>query len=408
MRVCAICRAPSVQYSVEHVIPEALGGYYVLRDLVCVDCNSRLGDRVDSALVNHWLTKLYRFVHGLRGKAKSVPNPFAGHFTMQADSSKRMQVRLNRDGRLVPYILPQVTHTDLDDKRVEVNVSVDATDEAKLDTIVSKIAKRMGVSPDQFLANAQRVKVSDNSGLKGPRTIDLRDFKLGLLKIAYEFAVDRVPSYFESDDAKDAAELLREARFSDVEQYVNIGDGFDHSILAPFGDFLAFGDQKHYLVLFGTDSSLLCFVHLHNLFTVGVTLSTRSFGDFLRFGVNDIASRTFKVWTLEDLPVAVRYRPQLRFDTAQAAVAFQQAEADADFDYEREDGSWRLFQRDGTYLGLRVHDLVEHLAPVQSGMHQGRLIDEYWLPEGIYLRQRGSTRQVEVCALRAEHTWEKL
>ena len=167
MRECAICRATGVQYSVEHVIPEALGGYYVLRDLVCVDCNSRLGNRVDSALVNHWLTKLYRFVHGLRGKAKNVPNPFAGHFTMQTDSSKRMQVRLNRDGRVVPYVLPQITHTDLDDKRVEVNVSVDATDEAKLDTIVSKIAKRMGVSADQLLANAQRVRVSGRQWAQG-------------------------------------------------------------------------------------------------------------------------------------------------------------------------------------------------------------------------------------------------
>ena len=408
MRKCAICRSEGVQFSVEHVIPEALGGYYVLRDLVCVDCNSKLGDRVDAALVNHWLSKLYRFVHGLRGKAKRVPNPFAGQFTLQTDSTKRMQIKMSRDGRLVPYVLPEVTHTDLDDERVRVDVSVDATDEAKLDTIVSKIAQRMGISADQVLANAERVRVSDDGGLKGSQTVDLRDFKLGLLKIAYEFAVDRVPGYFESDDAKHAAELLKEARFDDVEQYVNIGDGFDHGVLASFGDFLAFGDQKHYLILCGTSNSLLCFVHLHNLFTVGVTLSSRSFGDFLQFGVNDIGLRTFTVWTLEDLPISTRYRPQLHFETAQDAVAFQQAESSDDFDYESEAGSWRLFHRDGTYLGLRVDDLIARLAPVQSGMDHGQLIDDYWLPDGIYLRLQGSTRQVQVCAFRAEHTWDKL
>ena len=189
---------------------------------------------------------------------------------------------------------------------------------------------------------------------------------------------------------------------------MNIGDGFDHTVMALFGDFLAFDDQKHYLVLFGTDSSLLCFVHLHNLFTVGVTLSEHSFGDFLQFGFNDVASRTFKVWTLEDLPVSTRYRPRLYFETAQDVEALQQAESAHDFDYETQAGSWKLFQRDGTDLGLRVDDLVAHLAPAQSGMDHGQLIDEYWLPEGVYLRQRGSTRQVQICAFRAEHTWDKL
>ena len=239
MRQCAICRAHGVQYSVEHVIPEALGGFYVLSDLVCVDCNSKLGDQVDDALVNHWLTKLYRHIHGLRGKAKKAPNPFAGHFTLKSDSSKRMQIRMNRDGSLLPYVLPEVTHTDLNHKRVQVNISVDASDEAELDTIVSKIAKRMGISADDVLSNAQPTRVSDDGALMGRQTVDLRDFKIGLLKIAYEFAVDRVPGYFESDDAKHTAEILKEARLDDVEQYVNIGDGFDHRAWLHLAIFLA-------------------------------------------------------------------------------------------------------------------------------------------------------------------------
>ena len=41
-------------------------------------------------------------------------------------------------------------------------------------------------------------------------------------------------------------------------------------------------------------------------------------------------------------------------------------------------------------------------------MDRGQLVDDYWLPEGIYLRPRGSTGQVQVCAFRAEHTWDKL
>ena len=323
MRGCAICRSQDVQYSAEHVIPEALGGYYLLNDLVCVECNSKLGERVDNALVNHWLSDFYRYDYGLRGKAKKAPNPFAGDFTLQSDPTTKMQIRTTRDGRLVPYVLPAVEYTNLDDERVQVNITVDATDEAELDKIVPKIAKRMGISTDGILSNAQRTRVSDDGGLMGRRTINIRDFKIGLLKIAYEFAVDRVLGYFESDDAKHTAEILKEARFEDVEQYVNIGDGFDQRVLAPFSDFLGFEDLKHYLVLCGTDNSLLCFVHLHKLFSVGVTLSDRSFGEFVQFGVNDVGQHTFKVWTPEDLSVTTRYRPQLHFETAQDAAAFQ-------------------------------------------------------------------------------------
>ena len=78
----AICHRTEVRYSVEHVIPEALGGCYRRKEMVCVDCNSELGRRVDDALVNHGLSKMFRFVHGLRGKAKKAPNPFAGEYRL--------------------------------------------------------------------------------------------------------------------------------------------------------------------------------------------------------------------------------------------------------------------------------------------------------------------------------------
>ena len=53
MRKCAICHRTDVRYTKEHVIPEALGGRYVRNQMVCANCNSELGRRVDDALVNH-------------------------------------------------------------------------------------------------------------------------------------------------------------------------------------------------------------------------------------------------------------------------------------------------------------------------------------------------------------------
>ena len=408
VRGCAICREQNVQFSIEHVIPEALGGYYVLNDVVCINCNSKLGSQVDGALVNHWITKLFRFTHNLGGKSKKPPNPFDGHFTTETGSNRQLQIRIDNDGRLVPYLLPNVTYTDLGNDLVQVDVSLDGTDEANLNTILSKIAKRTGLAVDKDLARGQLEILSEAKVLKGRKTVNLRDFKLGLLKIAYEFAIDHVPGYFESEDAKKAAKLLKEARFDDVEQYVNIGNGFDHSLVNLFAEFLSFGDKKHYLILYGTSDSLLCFVYLQNLFTVGVTLSTRSFGYFVKFGVNDFGVGTFVVRALEEIPLSIRYRPQLYIQSAQDAVAFKRAEKGIDFDFEREDGSWILFQHNGTRLGLRVDDLIARLEPDRSEIVDGQLIYEYRIPEGIYLRPQGWSSQVQVCGFRTEYAWEKL
>ena len=407
MTQCAICRRRDVPYSIEHVIPEALGGCYTSSHLICVDCNSQLGHRVDDPLVNHWLAKLFRFCHGLRGKANAPPNPFAGEFNLQTDPDRKMRIRIGSDGGLVPYAIPVVKRTNLDPDRVQVEISIDASDEAQLEGIVSKIAKRAGLSAEEIL-DAERTRVSNDNGLVGQRVIDTRNFKIGLLKIAYAFACERVLGYVQSSDAGRVAEVLREARLEEVERYANIGDGFDHAILAPFADFLDFEGLKHYLVLCATGDRLLCFVHLHQLFTVGVTLSTESFGEFLEFGVNDAEARTFKVWPLRDLPVVTRLRPGLYFQTPKQAKAFRKAEHSRDFDYESRNGSWKLFGPDGTDLSIDIDGLLAQLEPVRSGTDGDMLVNEYELPVGVYHLRPLASDPLPLVAIRAEHSWEKI
>lgn len=406
MPQCAICRRRDVPYSVEHVIPEAFGGCYTSSDLICVDCNSQLGHRVDAPLVNHWLAKLFRFCYDLKGKASAPPNPFDGEFNLQTDPDRKMRIRIGSDGVLVPYAIPVVTRTNLNPNRVQVDISIDASDEAQLERIVSKIAKRAGLSAEKIL-DAERTRVSTYDGLVGRRVVDTRNFKIGLLKIAYAFACERVPQYVQSSDAGGVAEVLREARLEDVERYVDIGDGFDHAILAAFADFLDFEGVKHYHVLWATGDRLVCFVHLHQLFTVGVTLSKESFGEFLEFAVNDVVARTFKVWPLKDLPVVTRIRPALYFHTPEQAEAFRKAERVHDFDYESTNGSWKLFGPDGTDLGIDIHSLLAQLDPVRSLTGGPMLVNEYEVPAGYRLRPLAFD-PLPVVAVRAEHQWERI
>ena len=408
MSRCAICHRSDVQYSVEHVIPEALGGFYVRKQMVCVDCNSRLGDRVDAALVNHGLSKMFRFVHGLRGKTKRLPNPFVGEYKLRSDPDRRMQIRIGPGGRLIPYSLPEITRENLPDGRTGLTISVDPADEQKVEPMVRRISKRLGGSVEGRWASAKKTVTSSDGALTGQLSMDLRDFKIGLLKISYEFAVDRIHDYVESDDAKKIASILREARFDDVERYVNIGHGFDRGVMAPFSNFLGYGSVKHYLVLCSSAAGLHCFVHLHGLFSVGTTLSMKSFGDVLEFGVNDVEARRFKVWRVEDIPVSTEYRPLLSFKTERAAKKFKETERAEDFAYDSNCKRWKLFTRDGKYTGNDVEDIIRMAAPIRSEIVSGGLMEEFWLSEELYLRLSGSGELVRVLAVRAEHAWEKL
>lgn len=408
MDVCAICHRTDIPYSVEHVIPEALGGCYVRKQMVCVDCNSKLGERVDAALVNHGLSKMFRFVHGLRGKAKKPPNPFVGDYRLRSDPDRKMQIRIGPGGRLIPYFIPEVRRESLPEGRVGLTISVDPADERKVEPMVRRISKRLGGSTEGALGNARKTVTSSDGGLTGQLTLDLRDFKIGLLKIAYEFAVDRIPDYVQSGDAKQIATILREARFDEVERYANIGDGFDRGVMAPFSNFLGHEGVKHYLVLCSSVDGVRCFVHLHNLFSIGATLSTKAFGSLFEIGVNDVECRNFKVWRVEEMPVSTKYRPLLSFETEREAEAFKEAESAKDFAYESDGGRWKLFTRDGRYIGMDIEDVVGMLAPIRSEIVSGGLTEEFCLGEGIYLRLSGSGEIVRVLAVRADHVWKKL
>jgi len=79
LKTCIICRTEKdeKEFSDEHVIPDALGGYYHIYT-VCKNCNSILGRKVDSKLTNHIFSKYQRSALNLKGKSGKIPNPFEG------------------------------------------------------------------------------------------------------------------------------------------------------------------------------------------------------------------------------------------------------------------------------------------------------------------------------------------
>ena len=112
MKECIICRTKKEtdKFNDEHVIPDSLGGYYHI-DTVCIDCNSNLGTRVDSKLVNHKFADFQRYILGIKGKSGGIPNPFSGTHSFSDKPEQKVQVRLDSDNKVIPYIIPVVKLT---------------------------------------------------------------------------------------------------------------------------------------------------------------------------------------------------------------------------------------------------------------------------------------------------------
>jgi len=326
---CIICRDEKDEgsFNDEHVIPESLGGYYHIYT-VCIDCNSRMGEEVDAPLVNHKMSELYRFFQEIAGKTGKTPNPFAGILTHKDIPNKKARLDVRNDGKLDLYQIPEITWGE-DNGKLSLTVTVDSKDESKIDQIVAKALSRKKI-PSEAVVRRERTVHSDITPFTIQWSMDINKFKIGLLKIAYEFAVDTLPAYFDDEEAVCISEVLRDAKYDEVLEYVRIGNGLQQEIWEPFDQFLDLDSRSHYLVLSTNNSmGLVCFIKLHDLFAVGVVLSPNSYlgeGE-MHVGINSLNEREFVKLTGEEMvnrclgPRHTRFFYYLDCDTREDAVA---------------------------------------------------------------------------------------
>lgn len=58
MKKCIICKKikEDGEFNKEHIIPESIGGSLTIEN-VCKECNSKLGEEIDSKIVNDFFIK---------------------------------------------------------------------------------------------------------------------------------------------------------------------------------------------------------------------------------------------------------------------------------------------------------------------------------------------------------------
>lgn len=403
--LCIICREDKDDMSVEHVIPESLGGHYHIFN-VCTTCNSKMGDKVDSPLVNHKLTELYRFTQEIEGKKGNIPNPFSGTFIEEGNSGVKARVDTNKEGRLEVLYHPTIKLTEDAGVVQSIEISVDSKDEVKIDGILRKILKRKGI-PESEIIKGERRREIRTGGIGGRWEIDILKFRIGLLKIAYEFAVDSIPDFFFDVDAIKISEILKNSDYEGATEYAKIGSGLQPEIFEPFVNYLDISSRKHYLVLTPTEFGLLCLVKLHDLFSIGVVLSKKNFLDFNEtvIGMNDIDGRKFRKLCIPELinecmgPAHTRFC--YYFQDEQERAKGEPEINSPKYRYEGNDkAEIPLYKKNGERYPFFVHQLLE------SSVSQSQQ-DENWLiqifqfddTQEYYVKSLGSGNLYRVIAM---------
>ena len=136
MNKCYICECTLVEgnnMSIEHIIPMALGGKLKSKFLLCINCNSRFGADIDSALVNQ-LSIMCNLLN-IKREHKNVPN-IIGHTT----DGKEYVVK--SDGIIQFGTRPDIMETNIDNKK---KILIKARDKRAADKHLAGVLRKKGL-----------------------------------------------------------------------------------------------------------------------------------------------------------------------------------------------------------------------------------------------------------------------
>ncbi len=295
---CIICRKKNVLRSDEHIIPMSLGGYAHTWN-VCKDCNSNFGSFVDKKLINHYLITWERYFYKLKGESKkAVKSPLEGTFAGADGEPYRV---IEENGFMVPHMLRPTFTLTPDGKQVTMAVDPKTKDPKK---ILEKYCKDNGLLYDPAQTIISSVQSSDSPWLNVSTTIDMSSFRLGMVKMAYEFAAELIPGYLSDPEAIKIASILENSSYDRIDEIEFGGNGITDIFPMIFKDVIDFTKKKrHYIFLANISGKMYCFVKLFDVFCLGIKLSDKSYplADDNVILINDFENNSIHLFTILEL-----------------------------------------------------------------------------------------------------------
>ncbi|MVN23428.1 HNH endonuclease [Mucilaginibacter arboris] len=407
MRKCIICRKEKIKFNDEHVIPDSIKGYYHIFT-VCEDCNSKMGAEIDSKLTSHKFIEFKRYELNIKGKSGRIPNPFAGVQTLKNEPGRKATFDLNKDGKFILRLLPFVPELKSDYPQSNFSFSIDKKDLHLKDGIIDKILKMRNLDRSKISFENQIEETIEEPWLESKITIDIVDFKIALLKIAYEFAVDQIPQYFHDELAVKISEILFNADIQKMKSdIIFIGNGFDKKILKPLSHLIDFENNNHYVILMDAKSlGLICQVNIFNTFSIGIQLSKKSYlKNDLIILKNDTTSYKCEIINSNELIrrtyTQVEYNFQYLFPDNSALEAFNKLQNHPEFDFYKINekvpiyNSLELIQYSNIELKLEQPQLEK----IPKGDTTNTIITDFILDEMLFIKLLPTNKLYQITAI---------
>lgn len=179
MESCFLCGNAITEKSVteEHILLQSLGGHLVSKKIICRDCNSKMGERIDAPLANQ-LSFLVFFlkINRDRGVKKN--------FVMKENESGDEYI-ISQGG--VPKLKHPVVTDESDSDKIKINCKFNSLDE--LEKYADKFTKRNPEITKEKILKSAKENVNIGSVFKKRIVLGGKEVFPSILKTAIEFAI---------------------------------------------------------------------------------------------------------------------------------------------------------------------------------------------------------------------------
>ena len=188
---CIICGTPFTEHSVEHIVPDAIGGNVHIK-CVCRDCNNKLGDKVDCQLTEDPMILLARQQLGIRNLDRKTVDLFKA-FKFQNENGETVVIKKG-DGKQMPRfydgtIRPEVIVSKDDQGNAHVQLKKGSDFESVIVKAKRELKNQSLSIPDDELKRELFSDIKAEVGytvIHTPLTINAQRMMPCICKIAYE------------------------------------------------------------------------------------------------------------------------------------------------------------------------------------------------------------------------------
>ncbi|MFP1825758.1 HNH endonuclease [Lonsdalea quercina] len=306
---CIICLKEKESFSKEHVIPEVLGGVYIINS-VCKACNSKLGNEVDIKIINEFASINFRNEHELKGKSGKLPSVFPGTFKNLLNENEKYRFTHGENGSITPTLIRGDVHIEKDnteENKFHVKMYFDESMskeevEKQAKKIIDKEMKRNNMKCDIADQNIKKIdsEVSISMGID----ISSNDSFISILKMAYEFSVSNIEEYKCDEQGHSIAGILKEASYSRALNYVSGNGVYIRPIDDDIRNIFSCEGGKHFIFLNNFGDKLGAMVYLNGIGFYCVKLSNKEYDFHKRPGglllVNDFKEKKYEIISMND------------------------------------------------------------------------------------------------------------